>query len=220
MPRKTASASMRSSPLTMTARTQPAASSSISVTCAPKRTSPPSPMICWRMLRTMGRSLSVPICGFCRYRISSGAPAATNVSNTSRIWGSELRDVSLPSENVPAPPSPNCTFVRISSSPVCQKCSTAAWRASTSSPRSSTSGCQPALASCRAASMPAGPNPTTIGRRSSGRCSLMMAGAFSGSTLAADTLLSRRQRRSTVCSDSFPCRRSCTIYTKCMGAPR
>ena len=48
-----------------------------SVTLAPKRTSPPQSIICWRMAFTMPRSISVPTCGLCLYKISSGAPKFT-----------------------------------------------------------------------------------------------------------------------------------------------
>lgn len=53
--------------------------------------------------------------GFACQRISSGAPAWTNASSTWRICGLFVPVVSLPSENVPAPPSPNCTFAAASS---------------------------------------------------------------------------------------------------------
>ncbi|MNE59412.1 hypothetical protein D3C80_1545040 [compost metagenome] len=52
------------------------------------------------------------MCGLLIYRISSGAPALTNSSSTLRPWccGSLIWLYSLPSEKVPAPPSPNCTL--------------------------------------------------------------------------------------------------------------
>ena len=70
---------------------------------------------------------------------------------------------SFPSENVPAPPSPNCTLHSGSSVPVFQNSSTAACRALASCPRSSTSGRSPAMLSTSAANIPAGPNPTITG---------------------------------------------------------
>ena len=51
--------------------------------------------------------LSVPICGFDVYKISSGAPNLTNVSKTVLQYAEFIPVVSLPSEKVPAPPSPN-----------------------------------------------------------------------------------------------------------------
>ena len=72
--------------------------------------------------------------------------------------------VSFPSENVPAPPSPNWTLELVSSSPVFQKCSTSRVLSSTLRPRSNTTGRAPASASMRAANMPHGPKPTMTGR--------------------------------------------------------
>ena len=70
----------------------------------------------------------------------------------------------LPSENVPAPPSPNWMFVRLSRGAPALKASTMATRPSTSAPRSTTSGARPARARYRAQNSPAGPVPTTMGR--------------------------------------------------------
>ena len=50
--------------------------------------------------------------------MSAGAPAAAKESNTALIRGSWVPVVSLPSENVPAPPSPNWTLERSLSAPV------------------------------------------------------------------------------------------------------
>ena len=88
-----------------------------------KCTVAPSAKISSRIDCTTSRSLSVPICGFCIYKISSGAPCATKHSSTFRFLpeGSFTIVLSLPSEKVPAPPSPNCTLHSGSSSPVCQK---------------------------------------------------------------------------------------------------
>lgn len=74
---------------------------------------------------------------------------------------------SLPSENVPAPPSPNCTLHSLSSARSCQKRCTAFCRSSTAPPRSTTIGRSPARASRRPANIPAGPKPTTTGRSGS-----------------------------------------------------
>ena len=60
-------------------------------------------------------SRSVPMCGLASTRMSAGAPASTKASSTWRIWGDLIPVFSLPSENVPAPPSPNWMFVRSSS---------------------------------------------------------------------------------------------------------
>ena len=91
------------------------------------------------------------------------------VSSTSRQRGSLMPLLSLPSEKVPAPPSPNCTLLVGSKTPPAQNFSTSAVRASTSRPRSSTSGRSPAWASRSAANSPAGPMPATTGRCFPGR---------------------------------------------------
>ena len=103
--------------------------------------------------------------GLCDQRTSSGAPCATSVSSTVLMRPSWVPVVSLPSENVPAPPSPNCTLDVSSSSPVRQKCSTSRARSSTGFPRSSTTEGTPARARYRAQNNPAGPMPTMTGRR-------------------------------------------------------
>ena len=97
--------------------------------------------------------------------MSAGAPASTSVRNTVEMRGSWVPVVSLPSEKVPAPPSPNCTLEVVSSTPVAQKRSTSAVRSSTGRPRSSTMGMTPFRAKKRAANSPAGPMPTTTGGR-------------------------------------------------------
>ena len=96
-----------------------------------------------------------------------------------------MPELSLPSENVPAPPSPNCTLLAGSKAPPDQKRSTSFARASTSRPRSITSGLSPAWARCSAANSPAGPIPTTMGRCAPG-LSLGMgwAGSISGRSWA------------------------------------
>ena len=75
-----------------------------------------------------------------------------------------MRVVSLPSEKVPAPPSPNWMLAFSSSSPVAEKCSTARTRSARAGPRSSTRGAKPCWASASAAKSPAGPSPQTTGR--------------------------------------------------------
>ena len=163
MPRNTASAGMRSASFTTTAAMRPSFRST-PVTCVSNRTVPPHRMISARRFFTTVRRMSVPMCGFWSTRISSGAPAAINASMMARIRGSLLRAVSFPSENVPAPPSPNCTLDSGSSRPVFQNTATSCVRRSTSRPRSRTIGAAPACASTHAAKIPAGPNPTTTGR--------------------------------------------------------
>ena len=77
---------------------------------APKHTSPPSARIRSRIVRTTPASRSVPMCGFASMRISAGAPKRTNVRRMCSPRGSFVPVFSLPSEKVPAPPSPNCTL--------------------------------------------------------------------------------------------------------------
>ena len=98
--------------------------------------------------------------------IFSGAPKETNVSNTNRLRprGSFTRVFNFPSENVPAPPSPNCTLDAGFSTPVFQKCKTSSVRSPTFFPRSNTRGLYPSLASRYAQKSPAGPAPITTGR--------------------------------------------------------
>ena len=82
-----------------------------SASFAEKRTSPPAASILFRRFPTTVRSRSVPICGFARYAISSGAPLLMRSPRTPSMCGSRMRVVSFPSENVPAPPSPNATLL-------------------------------------------------------------------------------------------------------------
>ena len=134
-------------PLSRTSTAASTPSSKCSPTsCAWKRTSPPAATMRRRRARTTSTSLSVPMCGFACQRISRGAPASANASSTWRMWGLFVPVVSLPSENVPAPPSPNWMFVRASSGPPASNAATAAKRSSTSPPRSSTRGRNPASA--------------------------------------------------------------------------
>ena len=78
--------------------------------------------------------LSVPICGFDRYNISSGAPNVTNSFNTFLQKGLLIPVVSFPSEKVPAPPSPNCTLDDVFNLPVFLNVSTLFFLFSTLSP--------------------------------------------------------------------------------------
>ena len=126
-----------------------------------KRTSPPIASIFCRRWETTSRRRSVPICGLARYAISAGAPCSTSTRSTLAARGSLMRVVSFPSENVPAPPSPNMTLLSGSNAPPLQKRCTSAVRSDTGLPRSTTSGWYPCCARQYAANSPAGPNPAT-----------------------------------------------------------
>ena len=97
-----------------------------SVTVVNNRTSPPRSSISCRSRRTACRSRSVPMWGFACHRMAWGAPAAAKLASTSRLRGSLMPELSLPSEKAPAPPSPNWTLFWVSSTPVRRKVSTAA----------------------------------------------------------------------------------------------
>ena len=137
----------------------------ISVTCEWKRNSPPSRIISSRILSTTSIKISVPIWGLLSHKISSGAPNFTNVSSTKRFRPnlSLTRVFNFPSEKVPAPPSPNCTFEAVFNMPSFQNCSTTFWRSLTGAPRSITRGSYPSKASKYAQNRPAGPLPITTG---------------------------------------------------------
>ena len=130
-----------------------------SVRAVSNLTSPPSSIILFRIAVTIFRRLSVPICGLAFVRISFGAPKSTKRSRTYLQRGSFIRVVSLPSENVPAPPSPNCTLQLVSSSPVSQNFCTDAVRFSIELPRSKIIGLYPCSARASPANIPAGPKP-------------------------------------------------------------
>ena len=130
------------------------------------------------------RSLSVPTWGFCCHATSGGAPCESSVCFTKAHKGSWMRVVSLPSENVPAPPSPNWMFASGCKTPVCSKAFTAAARFSMAGPRSSTRGAKPACASTSAANSPAGPSPHTTGLAASGAAP---RGMVNGRGLANET---------------------------------
>ena len=116
------------------------------------------------MLRSTTTSLSVPMCGLASTRIDAGAPKRCSVSRMTAILSCRLPQVSLPSLNVPAPPSPNWTFDSGSKTPDVQNFITARYRSSAGSPRSRTVTGMPASTSARAAKRPAGPVPTTATR--------------------------------------------------------
>ena len=75
--------------------------------------------------------LSVPMWGFVKYKICSGAPKFTNSCRTFLQYGELIPLVSFPSEKVPAPPSPNCTFEYVFNFPVLIKVSTVFFLSST-----------------------------------------------------------------------------------------
>ena len=107
--------------------------------------------------------MSVPTWGLWEYNISSGEPKLTNSSNTFLHLISFILVVSFPSEKVPAPPSPNCTFELFLNFLLFQKSFISFVLLSTSSPLSSIIGLNPLWASTKAANKPAGPLPTITG---------------------------------------------------------
>ena len=147
----------------------PPASSSISSSLCLKSICAPSDSQYSLIFLTTTASTSVPICGLLEQSISASAPNLTKVSRTFLILpvGSLITVLSFPSENVPAPPSPNCTLDSVSSSPPPQNELTFCCLISTLSPRSYTTGLKPASDSLSAANIPAGPNPMITGRFSS-----------------------------------------------------
>ena len=202
--RMTARAGMctaRPSWVTVTPRTAPRASSSMSVTCVRKRTSPPHERMRATMLVTTSGRTSEPMCGLASQRMSRGEPASTSVRRTRRCRGFLVPVLSLPSENVPAPPSPNWMLDAGSSSPVALKWRTALVRLVASSPCSMRRGARPASARVRAAKSPAHPAPTTMGRSSaSGAMAALRGRSNEGS--APSTARTRRASRGGTCSRS------------------
>ena len=71
--------------------------------------------------------------------------------------------VNFPSENVPAPPSPNCTFEKGFNCLSCRKPSTSCFLSSTVFPCSIIIGDIPCCTSVKAENKPAGPAPTMTG---------------------------------------------------------
>ena len=103
------------------------------------------------------------MCGLFIYEISSGAPNLTNVSITS--LHSELCKfvVSFPSEKVPAPPSPNCTFEQVFNIRSFKNNSTSFCLSSTVLPCSTIIGLTPFSIRVSAQNSPAGPAPIITG---------------------------------------------------------
>ena len=114
---------------------------------------------------TMSVRLSVPRCGFEQNPISFGAPNFTKVSRTNRFlpFLSFTRVFSFPSENVPAPPSPNWTFEEGFNLPLFQNAFTESILSSTCSPRSKSIGAYPFWHNIYAQKSPAGPVPAITG---------------------------------------------------------
>jgi hypothetical protein len=75
-----------------------------------------------------------------------------------------MPDHSLPSEKVPAPPSPNCTLLSVVSWPRRHSAQVSLVRSRTTLPRSRMIGRKPISARISAAKMPQGPVPITTGR--------------------------------------------------------
>ena len=126
-------------------------------------------------------STSEPICGFASVIIALSAPNRTKFSRTNLLLPSLsfTRVFNLPSEKVPAPPSPNCTFDSLSRAFPCQKDSIVSLRLSASSPLSITRGFNPAFESKSAANIPAGPNPTITGLSIFSRSAFSMGSLYS-----------------------------------------
>ena len=107
--------------------------------------------------------MSVPICGLFIYEIWLGAPNLTNCSITVLQSGLCKFVVSLPSEKVPAPPSPNCTLDIVFNIPSFLNSSTSFERSSTFLPCSIIIGFTPFSTIERAQNNPAGPAPIITG---------------------------------------------------------
>ena len=115
------------------------------------------------MFFTIFTKLSVPICGLAVYNISSGAPNLTNSSNTFLEYILELPVFNFPSENVPAPPSPNCIFEFGLNFLFLVNSSTSFILSSTHFPLSNIIGFIPFSINISPANNPAGPAPTITG---------------------------------------------------------
>ena len=110
--------------------------------------------------------LSVPIWGFDKYKISWGAPKLTNSCKTFLHNGLLIPVVSLPSENVPAPPSPNWTFDEVFKILFFKRLSISFFLSSTFFPCSIIMGEIPFWTNVNAEKRPAGPEPTITGEGS------------------------------------------------------
>ena len=94
----------------------------------------------------------------------SDAPCSINAAITSRVFLSLILVVNLPSEKVPAPPSPKQTLFSEESIPSSFNLSKANTRSCISLPRSIINGRYPLFASVYAQNSPHGPDPTITGR--------------------------------------------------------
>lgn len=94
-----------------------------------------------------------------------GSAKLRKISSTSLFSGLFVCVFSFPSENVPAPPSPNCTLQSAFNILFSKKLRLDTTRSSTFPPRSITVGRIPARIRRIAQNNPAGPLPTTIARR-------------------------------------------------------
>ena len=142
----------------------------------------------WEMLVTTVGRMSEPMCGLASHRMSRGEPASTKVSRISRWAGFLVPVLSLPSENVPAPPRPNWMLLSGSRMRSLRKRSIVCERRNAGSPRSMSRGLRPASARVRAAKRPAQPAPTTTGR------SLGALGTGEGNEGAAPSTMRMRER--------------------------
>ena len=103
-----------------------------------KRISTPRLTSSRRIFRMTSESISVPTWGFASTAMLFSAPNLTSVSTTSSALASLIRVVSLPSENAPAPPSPNMMLLLGSGSPPPQNESTSLLRSEMGLPLSRT----------------------------------------------------------------------------------
>ena len=149
------------------------------------------------------RRMSLPMCGLFSQRISSGAPKRANVSSTSRLRGSFVCVFSFPSENVPAPPSPNWMLHSSSRTLDLKKCSQDKTRSSTVPPLSTNTGRMPPRSRRKAQKSPAGPLPTTTTRRGClATCGIFFS-SLGGADLSASTEYSQRMSALFLASRDF-----------------
>ena len=143
--------------------------------------------------------------------MSSPAPTSRNSESTFLMSPSFMPVASLPSEKVPAPPSPKSMFASGSRTRSFLNFSTASMRPSMDGPRSITRGLYPSDASSSAANRPAGPAPITTGLppRASSPCTGGRMAAASASSSTAERFLFRPS------FSFFPVTKS-TVYTYCI----
>ena len=110
--------------------------------------SPPKEIISSLKLIITFLKTSVPMCALDKYVISLSAPHLWKIFNTSFIllFLSLILVFNLPSEKVPAPPSPKHILLFSKSIPFSKKFSTSTTLSSTFLPRSIISGLYPSLA--------------------------------------------------------------------------